>query len=98
MDEALSIQFRMQITAKRLNFINDVDLRNDLQTRLEELDRVVLANANYSTIFLAIGAIEGIFKHVAEIYKSEIRSSPTYPRSGKNQTLKPFDKLSINEL
>ncbi len=98
MAEALSIQIQMQITEKRLGFINDVDLRNDLQTRLKELDRVVLANANYSTVFLAIGAIEGIFKHVAEIYKSEIRSSQTYPRIGNKQKLKPFDKLSIYEL
>jgi len=98
MAAAFSIQFQTQITAKRLGFINDVDLRNDLQTRLEELDRVVLANANYSTVFLAIGAIEGIFKHVAEIYKSEIRSSQTYPRTGKTQTPKRFEELSIEEL
>jgi len=87
----------MQITNKQLDFISDVDLKKALLERLNELDRVFLVNANYSTLFGAIGAIEGIFKHIALIYKDEIRDSPTYPRiRGKNK--KNFDKLTLEEL
>jgi hypothetical protein len=99
LEEELSLQPRPQLTWKQLGFINDVDLRNDLRARLDELDRVVLANAHYSTVFLAIGTVEGIFRHVAEIYTPEIRSSATYPHIGVKQPKpKAFDKLTIDEL
>ena len=48
-----------QLTTKHLDFIHDADLRQALRDRLEELDRVFLVNASYSTVFVAIGAIEG---------------------------------------
>ena len=86
-----------QITNKSIDFINDVDLRNLLFKRLNELDRVIQVNAHYSTVFVAIGAIEGIFKHIASIYKAEIQASSSCPKtpSGNN---KRFDKLTLNEL
>ena len=85
-----------QITNPHLDFISDVDLRNALLERLHELDRVFLVNANYSTIFIAISALEGIFKYIASIFKDEIRSSSSYPRYTKGNK-KPFDKLTIDE-
>jgi hypothetical protein len=86
-----------QITNKQLDFISDVDLRTALLERLQELDRVFLVNANYSTIFIALGAIEGIFKYIASLYKDDIRSSPSYPMNPKG-TKKRFDRLYIDEL
>jgi hypothetical protein len=88
-----------QVTNKQIDFIDDVDLRKTLLERLNELDRIFLVNATYSTVFVAIGAIEGIFTHNAAIYKKEIKASAntTYPKNsnGKN---KDFDKLTIDEL
>jgi hypothetical protein len=86
-----------QTTNKQLNFINDVDLRAVLTDRLYELDRVFLANAHYSTIFGAIGAIEGIFKYLSSIYKTEILGSPSYPKTSKGNP-KDFAQLTIVEL
>jgi hypothetical protein len=88
-----------QITLKQLDFIDDVQLREVLRERLDELDRIVPANANYGTVFLAIGIIEGIFKHFASLYKAEILgiSPPDYPETSPGKR-KEFDKLIIEEI
>lgn len=91
------MDIQTEITKKNINFISDVDLRVVLRDRLQELDRIFLVNANYSTIFLAISTIEGIFKHVATIFRNEIKSSPKYPKDNKGKR-KEFDRLTINEL
>jgi hypothetical protein len=91
------MEYITQITNKQLNFINDVDLRAVLLDRLQELDRVFLVNANYSTIFGAIGAIEGIFKHISSIYRTEILGSSSYPKNSKGKP-KNFTDLTIVEL
>lgn len=91
------MEIRTEITRKEINFINDIDLRAVLRDRLNELDKIFLVNANYSTIFLAISTIEGIFKHVANIFKNDIKASSYYPKDSKGK-LKKFDKLTINEL
>jgi hypothetical protein len=91
------METQTQVTRKDLNFINDIDLRNTLRDRLEELDRVFLVNGHYSTVFLAIGCIEGAFKHIAQIYKAEIKGSPQYPKKSNGQ-LKDFDNLTIDDL
>jgi len=88
---------RTQVTAKQLDFIDNVDLRAALLERLVELDRVFLVNANYSTVFVAIGAIEGVFRHVADIYRAEIQASSTYPTT-KGKKPKRFQYLTIDEL
>src|SRR5260221_1465887 len=89
---------RTEITRKDLNFINDIDLREILLERLDELDRVFLANANYSTVFLAISTIEGIFKQIAKIYEAEIKKSPKYPYYSRGKTKKKFEDLTIDDL
>lgn len=95
------MEIRTEITRKDLNFIDDVALRNVLLERLNELDRAFFVNANCSTIFLAISTIEGIFKHIATIFKAEIKKSNSYPlisegvHKGKR---KDFDRLQIDEL
>jgi hypothetical protein len=84
-----------------LSFINDIDLRRILRDRLEELERVFSVNAHYSTVFLAISSIEGVFKHIADIFKTEIKSSSKYPLIRSSQHApkkKPFDKLTIDDL
>jgi hypothetical protein len=86
-----------QVTNKQLDFINNIDLRNALIERLDELDRVFLVNANYSTVFGALAAIEGIFKHIASIYRDEIRISSSYPKTSKGNK-KRFGYLTLNEL
>ncbi len=93
------MDIRTQITKQDIGFINDIDLRAMLLQRLEELDRVFVVNANYSTLFLAISSIEGIFKHIATIFKAEIKRSQDYPRDeNDNNKLKDFDHLKIDEL
>lgn len=91
------MEIRTEITRKDINFINDFDLRVMLLERLDELDRVFLVNGNFSTIFLAISSIEGIFKHIATIFKAEIQRSPNYPPNSKGGR-KRFGNLSIDEL
>lgn len=93
----LPMEIQTEITRKEINFISDIDLRVVLLDRLNELDRIFLVNANYSTIFLAISTIEGIFKHIAAIFRNEIKSSSKYPKNNKGKQ-KEFDKLTINEL
>lgn len=87
----------MEVTKKDLNFINNIDLRVNLLKRLEELDRVFPANGNYSTVFLAISSIEGIFKHMATIFKTDLLKLPDYPQNRKGK-LKGFKYLSFMEL
>lgn len=91
------MEIRTEITRKGINFINDIDLRAILLDRLKELDKIFLVNANYSTIFLAISTIEGIFQHIANIFKTDIQKSKNYPKNLKGKP-KEFGKLSIDEL
>src|SRR4030067_1530604 len=91
------MEIRTEITKKGINFINDIDLRTVLLDRLKELDKIFLVNANYSIIFLAISTIEGIFQHIANIFKTDIQKSKNYPKNSKGKH-KEFGKLSINEL
>jgi hypothetical protein len=62
------IQYQTEIALKSLNFIDDKDLQVVLEKRLDELERVFAVNANLSTIILSISCIEGIFKHIADIF------------------------------
>lgn len=91
------MEIRTQVTAKQLDFIDDLDLRIALDQRLNELDRVFMVNAHYSTVFMAIGTIEGIFRHIAARYKAEIKASNIYPKNA-NGNKKDFDDLTIDEL
>lgn len=91
------MEIQTEITRKDINFINDIDLRDTLLERFSELDRVFLVNGNYSTVFLAISSVEGIFKHIATIFKSEIKSSSKYPTKNGGRP-KDFDKLTVDEL
>ncbi len=90
------METQTEITTKEISFINDIDFRNILYDRLNEIDRVFTVNANYSTIFLSISTIEGIFKHLAEIFKDDIKQSTIYPITQKGKR-KQFDKISIDE-
>jgi hypothetical protein len=91
------MESQIEVTRKDLNFINETDLRNILRDRLEELDRVFVVNGHYSTVFLAVSCIEGAFKHIAEIFRTEIRASAQYPRKSNGQP-KDFNDLTIDEL
>lgn len=91
------MEIHTDVTKKEISFIDDMDFRNIILDRLAEIDKVFLVNANYSTIFLAISTIEGIFKHLAAIYKTEIKQLPSYPQQSSEKK-KKFDDLSIDEL
>ena len=90
------MELQTEITRKEINFINDIDLRTILRDRLKELDKIFLVNAHYSTIFLAISTIEGILKHIAFIYKKDLKNSPNYPQNEQGKP-KEFNELTINE-
>ena len=91
------MKIQTEITRKDINFIDDIDLRDVLLERLNELDRVFLVNGNYSTVFLAISSVEGILKHIATIFKTEIKRSSQYP-DGTDGKPKKFEKLTIDDL
>ena len=93
----MQFQHRMEIARKCLGFIDDKDLQVVIAKRLDELERVFSVNANLSTIILSISSIEGIFKHIASIFKTAISTSPDYPikKDGKK---KDFHRLTIEEI
>jgi hypothetical protein len=90
------METQTEITIKEISFIDDIDFRNILSDRLNEIDRVFTVNANYSTIFLSISTLEGVFKHLAEIFKDDIKLLTTYPTTQKGKR-KRFDEISIDE-
>ena len=90
-------QNRTEIVRKSLDFIDDKGLQSIIEQRLIELERVFYANANFSTIILSISSIEGIFRHLANIFKNQILHSPKYPSDTKGKK-KRFDKLTIEEI
>jgi hypothetical protein len=91
------MEIRAEFTRKDINFIDDIALREILHERLNELDKISLVRGNYSTIFLAISTIEGMFKHVATMFKAEIMQSSNYPVNEQGNR-KQFRDLSIDEL
>lgn len=91
------IQYQTEITLKSLNFIDDKDLQVVLEKRLDELERAFAVNANLSTIILSISCIEGIFKHIADIFRELIKTSPDYPLKTKGEK-KDFHRLTIEEI
>ena len=93
----MEFQYRPEIAREALDFIDDKDLQVVIEKRLDELERVFSVNANLSTIILSISSIEGIFKHIASIFKTAISASPDYPikKDGKK---KDFHRLTIEEI
>jgi len=90
------MEIKTEVTKQEIGFINDIDLRAMLLERLRELDKVALVNAHYSTLFLAISTLEGVLKHIAQIFRSDIVQYPEYPRHG-NQP-KDIDQLKLETL
>lgn len=91
------LQYKTQIVLKPLDFIDDKELQVVLERRLDELERAFSVNANLSTIVLSISCIEGIFRHLASIFRDFILVSPEYPRM-KDGNKKKFSKLTIEEI
>lgn len=90
-------QYNTEIVARHLDFIGDKELQVVIEDRLGELERVFSVNGNLSTIILSISCIEGIFKHLASIFKDLIRNSPQWPKK-KNGTKKKPGNLTIEEI
>jgi len=86
-----------EIARKTLDFIDDKDLQVVIEQRLDELEKVFSVNANLSTIILSISCIEGIFKHIASIFRSAILASPDYPKKTDGHK-KDFANLTIEEI
>ena len=80
-----------------MDFIDDKALQAVLETRLDELERVFGVNGNLSTIILSISCVEGIFRHVTEIFKKDIRDSRNYPLNQKGKK-KRISDLKIEEM
>lgn len=89
--------FKTEISRKALGFIDDKNLQVVIEQRLDELDRAFSVNANLSTIILSISCIEGIFKHIASIFKATMLTSPDFPKKSDG-TNKAFHRLTIEEI
>jgi len=87
------MEIQTEITKQEIGFINDIDLRTMLVERLTELDKLVRVNANYSTLFLAISTLEGVLKHIARIFRTDIVRYSDYPRDKKGP--RDIDQLSL---
>lgn len=81
----MEVRYQTKLTEESLDFIDDKALQAVLETRLDELERVFGVNGNLSTIILAISSIEGIFKHITEIFKKDILASHKYPLNKKGK-------------
>lgn len=93
----MEVRYHTKLTEKSLDFIDDKALQAVLEKRLDELERVFGVNGNLSTIILGISCVEGIFKHVAGIFKKDIRNSTNYPLTQKGKK-KDFSNLTIEEM
>jgi hypothetical protein len=93
----MEFKYSTEIVRKSLDFIDDKELQDVILKRLDELERVFLVNANLSTIILSISSIEGIFIHIASIFKTALLASPNYPLK-RNRMKKDFNKLRIEEI
>jgi len=86
-----------EIVSRHLDFIDDSELKSVIEDRLSELERVFYVNGYLSTIILSISSIEGIFKHLASIFRTLISTSPQWPKSTKGKK-KRFHDLQIEEM
>lgn len=93
----MEFKYSLEIVRRSLDFIDDKDLQVVIAKRLDELERVFSVNANLSTIILSISSIEGIFKHIASIFKTALSASPDYPIK-QNGKKKDFHTLTIEEI
>lgn len=93
----MEFRYIPEIAKKTLDFIDDKELQVVIEKRLDELERVFSVNANLSTVILSISCIEGIFKHIASIFKTAILASPSYPKK-KNGNRKDYSQLTIEEI
>ena len=89
------MEIKPKITKQDLNFVNDIDFKEMLLERLDELDKVSSINANYSTIFLSIGTLEGIFRFVADKFRNKFIPGKFFRLNG---TAKTFEELTIDDL
>lgn len=86
-----------EIVSRHLDFIDDSELKSVIEDRLSELERVFFVNGHLSTIILSVSSIEGIFKHLASIFRHLISTSPKWPKSTKGKK-KRFHDLQIEEM
>jgi hypothetical protein len=93
----MEVRYQTKLTEKSLDFIDDKALQAVLENRLDELEKVFGVNGNLSTIILAISSIEGIFKHITEIFKKDILASHKYPLNPKGKK-KRISDLTIEEM
>jgi hypothetical protein len=93
----MEVVYRTKLMENSLDFIDDKALQSVLEARLDELERVFGVNGNLSTIILAISCIEGIFRHLAEIFKKDIRAAQNYPLNQKGKK-KRISDLTIEEM
>ncbi|MBL7204352.1 MAG: hypothetical protein ISS63_08465 [Desulfobacteraceae bacterium] len=93
----MEYSYKTEISRKVLDFIDDKDLQLVIEQRLDELDRAFSVNANLSTIILSISCIEGIFGHIAYIFKAKMLTSPDFPKK-RDGTKKAFHRLTIEEI
>lgn len=91
-------QYNTQIVTRHLDFIDDKELKVVIEDRLSELERVFSVNGHLSTIILSISSIEGIFKHLAHIFKSLIMESLKKYPTKKGGKKKEFKHLTIEEI
>jgi hypothetical protein len=85
----------IKLTETKIGFISDPALGDILLNILGEIDRVYLAEAYRSTLYLSISAVEGILKHVIKLNLSLAQSLPSYPSKKGNP--KKFEKLSLQD-
>jgi hypothetical protein len=95
-----SISENILIILDCLTFISDSKLRAILTDILTEIDKIVRAGANRSTVYLTMSTLEGILTHVIEL--NSANASKYYPKNKAGQpkqldSLHFIDKIKIAE-
>lgn len=85
-------------TTKDIEFLSNRDLINILRSVLDEIDIVVSIEAHRSTTYLAVSAIEGVFKELIkllDIQPHQLTEWPPYKGSSKK---KDIDDLALADM
>jgi hypothetical protein len=84
-------------TNKNLDFLSDEKLINILNSILDELEIVIAAGAYRSTTYLAVSAIEGLFRRLIDLLRIQPKT-PEWPQRDKKGNFKALTDLSLFEM
>lgn len=84
-------------TEKDIEFLSNQKLVEILQSLLDELDVVASSGAHRSTTYLAVSAIEGLFREILKLLRIESGTVPSAWPKNRDGHYKRLDELTLND-